>query len=156
MQSLLFRAKNRALQGAAHGPEKQSRSDAAGQSNVNTAGIASVSTSSTDSGKTWDWAAGTRRSTNRWSNERGKSEFGELYHSSSSLRIRKQYYCQSSTGLYTVCSIRQCSVFSRYIYRKKETVKYIHANMCQYKHPNRIKNVLTVTFCWITLNNMQV
>lgn len=47
----VVQSKNRALQGAAHGPEKQSRSDAAGQSNVNTAGIASVSTSSTDSGK---------------------------------------------------------------------------------------------------------
>ncbi|XP_043103976.1 DNA excision repair protein ERCC-1 [Puntigrus tetrazona] len=43
--------KNRALQGAAHVPEKQSRSDAAAQSNVNTADSGSVSTSSTDSGK---------------------------------------------------------------------------------------------------------
>uniref|UniRef100_A0A8C2JH35 Excision repair cross-complementation group 1 n=1 Tax=Cyprinus carpio TaxID=7962 RepID=A0A8C2JH35_CYPCA len=38
-------------QGPAHGPEKQSRSDAAGQSSVNTAGSGSVSTSSTDSEK---------------------------------------------------------------------------------------------------------
>lgn len=47
----VVQTKNRALQGAAHGPEKQSRNDAAGQSSVNTAGSRSVSTSSTDSGK---------------------------------------------------------------------------------------------------------
>uniref|UniRef100_A0A671NDK3 Excision repair cross-complementation group 1 n=1 Tax=Sinocyclocheilus anshuiensis TaxID=1608454 RepID=A0A671NDK3_9TELE len=46
----VVQSKNRALQGAAHGPEKQSRSDAAGQSSVYTAGSGSVSTSSTDSG----------------------------------------------------------------------------------------------------------
>uniref|UniRef100_A0A9J8CQC0 ERCC1-like central domain-containing protein n=2 Tax=Cyprinus carpio carpio TaxID=630221 RepID=A0A9J8CQC0_CYPCA len=47
----VVQSKNRALQGAAFGPEKQSRSDAAGQSSVNTAGSGSVSTSSTDSEK---------------------------------------------------------------------------------------------------------
>ncbi len=47
----VVQSKNRALQGAAHGPEKQSRNDAAGQSSVNTAGSELVSTSSTDSGK---------------------------------------------------------------------------------------------------------
>uniref|UniRef100_A0A8C1JMZ9 Excision repair cross-complementation group 1 n=1 Tax=Cyprinus carpio TaxID=7962 RepID=A0A8C1JMZ9_CYPCA len=47
----VVQSKNRALQGPAHGPEKQSRSDAAGQSSVNTAGSGSVSTSSTDSEK---------------------------------------------------------------------------------------------------------
>uniref|UniRef100_A0A671NG75 DNA excision repair protein ERCC-1 n=1 Tax=Sinocyclocheilus anshuiensis TaxID=1608454 RepID=A0A671NG75_9TELE len=52
----VVQSKNRALQGAAHGPEKQSRNDAAGQSSANTADSGSVSTSvdqlvSTDSGK---------------------------------------------------------------------------------------------------------
>ncbi|XP_048049855.1 DNA excision repair protein ERCC-1 [Megalobrama amblycephala] len=51
----VVQSKNRVLQGAAHGPEKQispaqSRNDAAGQSSVNTAGSGSVSTSFTDSG----------------------------------------------------------------------------------------------------------
>ncbi|XP_059417221.1 DNA excision repair protein ERCC-1 [Carassius carassius] len=47
----VVQSKNRALQGAAHGPEKQSRNDAAGQSSVNTADSGSVSTSYTGSGK---------------------------------------------------------------------------------------------------------
>lgn len=51
----VVQSKNRGLQGAAHGSEKQisaaqSRNDAAGQSSVNTAGSGSVSTSFTDSG----------------------------------------------------------------------------------------------------------
>uniref|UniRef100_A0A672SVG3 Excision repair cross-complementation group 1 n=1 Tax=Sinocyclocheilus grahami TaxID=75366 RepID=A0A672SVG3_SINGR len=46
----VVQSKNRALQGAAHGPEKQSRSDVAGQTSVYTAGSGSVSTSFTDSG----------------------------------------------------------------------------------------------------------
>ncbi|XDV30314.1 hypothetical protein PO909_033258 [Leuciscus waleckii] len=52
----VVQSKNRGLQGAAHGSEKQisaaqCRNDAAGQSSVNTAGSGSVSTSFTDSGK---------------------------------------------------------------------------------------------------------
>lgn len=47
----VVQSKNRALQGAAHGPEKQSRNDAAGQSTVNTADSGSVSSSCTNSGK---------------------------------------------------------------------------------------------------------
>lgn len=52
----VVQSKNRGLQGAAHGSEKQisaaqCRNDAAGQNSVNTAGSGSVSTSFTDSGK---------------------------------------------------------------------------------------------------------
>ncbi|KAK7154281.1 hypothetical protein R3I94_007587 [Phoxinus phoxinus] len=52
----VVQSKNRGLQGAAHGSEKQisaaqCRNDDAGQSSVNTAGSSSVSTSFTDSGK---------------------------------------------------------------------------------------------------------
>ncbi len=151
----VVQSKNRALQGAAHGPEKQSRSDAAGQSNVNTAGIASVSTSSTDSGKPETEQQGPEEvPTDDQTKEESQSSESciippHLLGSGNSIIVSPRQVC-------TVCSIRQCSVFSRYIYRKKETVKYIHANMCQYKHPNRIKNVLNVTFCWFPLNNMQV
>jgi len=52
----VVQSKNKGLQGAAHGSEKQisaaqCRNDAAGQSSVNTGGSASVTTSFTDSGK---------------------------------------------------------------------------------------------------------